>query len=94
MKSNFRTAMKTKSLPWRNLSQELIDRNTVASASEFQFGLIQYLNNMAEFSIDPKGVEMIENRQLEKVFDDRKGDIAKLMGIVAPSCNRMLLVCR
>lgn len=94
MKSNFRTAMKTKSLPWRNLSQELIDKNTVASASEFQFGLIQYLNNMAEFSIDPKGVEMIENRQLEKVFDDRKGDIAKLMGIVAPSCNRMLLVCR
>ena len=86
--------MKTKSLPWRNLSQELIDQNTVASASEFQFGLIQYLNNMAEFSIDPKGVEMIENRKLEKLFDDRKGDIAKLMGIVAPSCNRMLLVCR
>ena len=94
MKSNFRTAMKTKSLPWRNLTQELIDQNTVASAAEFQFGLIQYLNNMAEFSIDPKGVELIENRKLEKVFDDRKGDIAKLMGIVAPSCNRMLLVCR
>ena len=86
--------MKAKSLPWKNLTQELIDKNTVTSAAEFQFGLLQYLNNMAEFSIDPKGVELIENRKLEKVFDDRKGDIAKLMGIVAPSCQRMLLVCR
>ena len=94
MKSNFRTAMKAKNLPWRNLTQELIDKNTVASVEEFQYSLIQYLNNMAEFSIDPKGVELIDNRKLEKVFDDRKGDIAKLMGIVAPSCNRMLLVCR
>ena len=94
MKSNFRTAMKAKSLPWKNLTKELIDKNTVTSEADFQFGLLQYLNNMAEFSIDPKGVEMIPNRKLEKVFDDRKGDIAKLMGIVAPSCKRMLLVCR
>ena len=94
MKSNFRTAMKAKSLPWKNLTQELLDKNTVTSVADFQFGLLKYLNNMAEFSIDPKGVELLENKKLEKVFDDRKGDIARLMGIVAPSCKRMLLVCR
>ena len=65
MKSNFRTAMKAKNLPWRNLTQELIDKNTVASVEEFQYSLIQYLNNMAEFSIDPKGVELIDNRKLK-----------------------------
>ena len=49
---------------------------------------------MAEFSIDPKGVEKLEEEALEKAFDERKGDIARLMGIVAPSCRRMTLVCR
>ena len=49
---------------------------------------------MAEFSIDPKGVEALEEEALEKAFDERKGDIARLMGIVAPSCRRMTLVCR
>ena len=56
--------------------------------------MIKYLNNMAEFSIDPKGVEKLEEEALEKAFDERKGDIARLMGIVAPSCRRMTLVCR
>ena len=56
--------------------------------------MIKYLNNMAEFSIDPKGVEALEEEALEKAFDERKGDIARLMGIVAPSCRRMTLVCR
>ena len=36
MKSNFRAAMRTKSLPWRNLTQKMVDDGTVASAADFQ----------------------------------------------------------
>ena len=36
MKSNFRAAMRTKSLPWRNLTQKMVDDGTVASVADFQ----------------------------------------------------------
>ena len=40
------------------------------------------------------GVERLTNQNLEKLFDSMKNDVAKLMGIVAPTCKRMTLLCR
>ena len=81
-------------MPWKNLTEKLITDDVVESNAEFQYQLVHYLHNMAEFSIDPKGVESLENEKIEKIFDTMKGDIAKLMAAVAPSCKRMILICR
>ena len=94
MKSNFRTAMKSKSMPWKDLTTKLITDGVVDSNAEFQYELVHYLHNMAEFSIDPKSVGSLDNEKIEKIFDTMKGDIAKLMAAVAPSCKRMVLICR
>ena len=53
MKSNFRAAMRTKSLPWRNLTQKMVDDGTVASVADFQvmmmmimiYTMIMMINN-------------------------------------------------
>ena len=55
MKSNFRAAMNAKNLPWKNLTEKLVKENVVESIDYFQFNLLHYVSNMAEFSIDPKG---------------------------------------
>ena len=43
MKSNFRAAMRTKSLPWRNLTQKMVDDGTVASAADFQVMMLMMI---------------------------------------------------
>ena len=57
MKSRFRAAMKSKKLPWSNLTAKFnSDTDTKMTGSEFQYNLLNVLTNMAQFSIDPKGV--------------------------------------
>jgi hypothetical protein len=57
MKSNFRAAMNSKSLPWLNLTKKFeADSSSNMSGSEFQYSLLTVLTNMAQFSIDPKSV--------------------------------------
>ena len=54
MKSNFRAAMRTKSLPWRNLTQKMVDDGTVASAADFQVMMLMMImiNTMIMMMID------------------------------------------
>ena len=47
--------MNAKNLPWKNLTEKLVKDNVVESIDYFQFNLLHYVSNMAEFSIDPKG---------------------------------------
>ena len=49
---------------------------------------------MAEFSNDPSGVKKLENVKFEEKLESMRGSVAKLMGVVAPSCKRMILICR
>ena len=59
MKSNFRAAMKSKSLPWLNMTKIFeADSSSNMSGSEFQYSLLIVLTNMAQFSIDPKSVSI------------------------------------
>ena len=86
--------MKAGNMPWKKLTDELIKDNTVANKAEFEYGLLSYLNSMSEFSIDPSGVKKLPNDKLEKKFESMRGEVAKLMGVVAPSCKRMILICK
>ena len=86
MKSAFRIAMESKHLPWKNL--------TLKRGPEYQYQLLTYLNNMVKFSVDPRSLEKLEDVELDEILNDMKGDVAKLMGMVAPSCKRMALICR
>ena len=86
MKSNFRVAMASSHLPWKNLT------NTRGPA--YQYKLLTYLNNMVKFSVDPRSLVKIDDSELDGILNDMKGDVAKLMGMVAPSCKRMMLICR
>ena len=56
MKSNFRAAMRTKSLPWRNLTQKMVDDGTVASAADFQVMMLMMImiNTMIMMMIDDR----------------------------------------
>ena len=67
MKSSFRAAMKSKSLPWLNLTEKFdADSSSNMSGSEFQYSLLTVLTNMAQFSIDPKSVSIVNiNRMAE-----------------------------
>ena len=94
MKSNFRAAMKAGNMPWKKLTEELIKDNTVQNKAEVEYGLLAYLNSMSEFSIDPTGVKKLPNDKLEKKFESMRGEVAKLMGVVSPSCKRMILICK
>ena len=59
MKSRFRAAMKSKSMPWLNLTKKFdSDADTNLTGSEFQYNLLNVLTNLAQFSIDPKGVSL------------------------------------
>ena len=59
MKSRFRAAMKSKSMPWLNLTKKFdSDPDTNLTGSEFQYNLLNVLTNLAQFSIDPKGVSL------------------------------------
>ena len=57
MKSRFRAAMKSKTMPWLNLTKMFdSDTETNMTGNEFQYSLLDILTNQAKFSIDPKGV--------------------------------------
>ena len=86
--------MKAGNMPWKKLTEELIKDNTVQNKAEVEYGLLAYLNSMSEFSIDPSGVKKLPNDKLEKKFESMRGEVAKLMGVVAPSCTRMILICK
>ena len=86
MKSTFRVAMESKHLPWKNL--------TLKRGPEYQYKLLTYLNNMVKFSVDPRSLEKLDDVELDEILNDMKGDVAKLMGMVAPSCKRLALICR
>ena len=49
---------------------------------------------MVKFSVDPRSLEKLDDVELDEILNDMKGDVAKLMGMVAPSCKRMALICR
>ena len=86
MKSTFRVAMASSHLPWKNL--------TKTRGPGYQYKLLTYLNNMVKFSVDPRSLEKIDDSELDEILNKMKGDVAKLMGMVAPSCKRMALICR
>ena len=55
IKSRFRAAMKSKKLPWYNITQKM-NSELSGSGDEFQLELLDYLTNLVMFSIDPEGV--------------------------------------
>ena len=48
--------MRTKSLPWRNLTQKMVDDGTVASAADFQVMMLMMImtNTMIMMMIDDR----------------------------------------
>ena len=56
MKSYFRAAMKSKNMPWANLTKNSKDIDM--SPEAFQYKILKVLTNMAKFSIDPKSVSV------------------------------------
>ena len=47
--------MKSKKLPWYNITQKMNNESS-GSGDEFQLELLDYLTNLVMFSIDPEGV--------------------------------------